>query len=304
MKNYLLLVMVGFMMVNCLAHGFDTPESVRAMVRNINLPGDEFNALTVDMHMRLPETPVHLFCQLRYQTPGSYSLGVYDGNDNTPLLIVCDQLALINDPFAEKLSVIASAGVNFELVPQEKQYNAVFAFNMPVGGIINNRINLDFTTMFARLTKDTAVAAEASGLVFSGATEENSRCTATLNASAALPLQALSLFIAGVDKPVLEFSRIECASVGGLPTFPLQKLQGSGMVAATVYPEGFIDTMMIMTSVIKAVFARAAIYQPEIRARVSEMLNLSGMVDWQSVRARDSERAGRLRELFPEGANR
>lgn len=276
------------------------PDVVR-MVKDIELPRDEMRSLAVDMHMRLPGMPVHIFCQLRYCASESYSLKVYDGNDGAPLLIVCDQLALINDPFAETLSLIASAGVVFELLPQAGRYTANFAFNMPVDGRVNNKVSFDFKTMFSRLTENVEVSSgSASTLVFSGMTKEKSRCCAIFNASAAMPLQSLSLFVEDTVNPVLEFSRIEVdnLSAEAFLAFPELELRKSGIAVVYMAPDGFLDTMSVMSSVVKAIIGRSAISKPEMREQVEKILLQK--VDWNNISSRDIERSSLLRKLFPE----
>lgn len=278
------------------------PDDILKMVKDIELPGGKIDSLLVDMHMRLPDTVAHLFCRLRYKAPESFSLQIFDGHDSTPLLIIIDQLALINDPFAEQLSVIASAGVTFDFVPTDKQYNAVFAFNTPVDGQVNNKIRLDFKTMFSRLSENFEInTGSGSKIIFSGMTKESSRCKGVFDTKATIPLHALSMFIEGSDVPVIEFSRIECEVSEPEPAFPLQQLQQLRLVTKPIKPEGFIDSIFAMNALLKAVFTRAAIYRPEIREKVSEMFSLKDF-DWQSLTERDARRSEMLRELFPQGA--
>ncbi len=295
-------IAVLFVSLSAALDGAPTSEDVRKMIRDVELPGDSYNTFALDMHLRLPGTPVHFLCCLRYQAPGDFSLHVFDGRDHTPVLVICDEMALINDPFAEKLSVIASAGVVFELQPQEGQYTANFAFNQPVAGIINNRIRLDFKTMFSRLQEDVKIDTASEGTVlFSASTKEQSRCLAELVASASLPLSALQLFVKEHAEPVLDFSMIMADAQFSLPEFPLAALQKNGLVSEPASMNGVLDTMGIMTSVIKAVFARAAISEPAMREKVSQMFNL-GDSDWQLLSSRDTARSTMLRELFPENA--
>ncbi len=277
-----------------------TPENVQAMIHDVELPGDSFATFALDMHMRLPATPVHLLCRLRYKAPRNFSLHVFDGRDSTPILVICDEMALINDPFAEKLSIIASSGVVFELQPQDGQYTANFAFNQPKEGKINNRISLDFKTMFSRLQENVIIQTASAGVfLFSASTKEKSRCRAELAASASFPLGALQLFVKEHAEPVLDFSMIKTDAEFAMPGFPLKELQKKSLVREPVFIDGVLDTMGIMTSVIKAVFARAAISDPEIREKVSQMFNL-GDSDWQSLSSRDAERGRVLREIFQE----
>jgi hypothetical protein len=275
-----------------------TADSVRTMVGDVEIPGDAFRSFALDMHMRLPSTPVHFFCRLRYQAPNSFSLHVFDGSDSTPVLVVCDEFALINDPFADKCTLIASSGVVFELQPQQGQYTANFAFNQPVDGQVKNRIGLDFKTMFSRLVDNTGMTVASSGaLIFSAETKENSRCVAEVIASGAFSLGALKMFIENEEMPVLDFSMIRADIGFSMPVFPLHELHEDGLTDGPVVIGGVVDTMGIMSSVFKAVFARAAIKAPEIREKVSQMFN-SGDADWQDLSSRDAERGARLRRIF------
>lgn len=303
-KVFLLSVFVLLIFIPA-GHGeMPSFETLKAVVRDIELPGDKFASLAIDMHMRLPGTPVHLFCRLRYQAEQNYSLHVFDGRDGTPVLIVSEQMALINDPFADTFSVIASSGVVFELQPQEGQYTANFAFNQPVDGQVKNKIRLDFTTMLFRLQENIEVKNASDGsILLSGATREKSRCLASISASATLPLKALSLFIEERDEPVIEFSLLEADASFSMPVFPLQELQKRGLAGEPVSLNGFLDTMSIMTSVIKGVFARAAIHDAEMRNQISQMLQLHE-IDWEKLEKADLERGAILRELFPDGTVR
>lgn len=270
------------------------------LVKNIVLPNDQLTSLALDMHLRLPESPVHLLCRLRFTASDSYSLQVFDARDETPVMVIADQMTMINDPFAEKLTIIASSGVVFELHQQGEQVNANFSFNQPVDGVVKNRIDLDFKKLFAQVDKDLQLhPAENNLQKFSGQTVRGNRCLATFNASAPLPLQSLQLFIAEAAEPVLEFSLLQADSADyQVARFPFAELQQSGLAAAPARLSGFFDTMGVMTSVLKAVFARAAIHEPAIREKVGNMLKLVSP-DWERMQQNDSQRREKLRELFP-----
>lgn len=270
------------------------------LVKNVALPQEQLSSLALDMHLRLPESPVHLLCRLRFVASDSYSLQVFDARDETPIMIIADQMTMINDPFAEKLTIIASSGVVFELLQQGEQVTANFSFNQPVDGVIKNRIDLDFKKLFAQVDKDLQLQPAENGLLnFSGQTIRGNRCLASFNASAPLPLQSLQLFITETAEPVLEFSLLQAGSADyPVAAFPLAGLQQSGLAAAPAQLSGFLDTMGVMTSVLKAVFARAAIHEPAIREKVSDMLKLASP-DWEKMQQNDSQRREKLRELFP-----
>ncbi len=270
------------------------------LVKNVVLPTDQLSSLALDMHLRLPESPVHLLCRLRFVASDGYSLQVFDARDEIPVLVIADQMAMINDPFAEKLTLIASSGVVFELQQQGEQVTANFSFNQPVGGVVKNRVDLDFKKLFAQVDKDLQLQPVENGLLhFSGQTVRGNRCLASFNASATLPLQSLQLFIAGAAEPVLEFSLLQADAAGHpVAEFPLAGLQQSGLAAAPAQLSGFFDTMGVMTSVLKAVFARAAIHEPAIREKVGDMLKLVSP-DWEKMQKNDSLRREKLRELFP-----
>lgn len=270
------------------------------LVKNVVLPQDQLPSLALDMHLRLPESPVHLLCRLRFVASDSYSLQIFDARDETPVMVIADQMTMINDPFAEKLTIIASSGVVFELLQQGEQVTANFSFNQPDDGVIKNRVDLDFKKLFAQVDKDLQLqTAENGRLNFSGQTVRGNRCLASFNASAPLPLQSLQLFIAETAEPVLEFSLLQTGSADyPVAEFPLEGLQQSGLAAAPAHLNGFLDTMGVMTSVLKAVFARAAIHEPSIREKVGDMLKLVSP-DWEKMQQNDSQRREKLRELFP-----
>lgn len=270
------------------------------LVKNVVLPQDQLPSLALDMHLRLPESPVHLLCRLRFVASDSYSLQIFDARDETPVMVIADQMTMINDPFADKLTIIASSGVVFELLQQGEQVTANFSFNQPVDGVIKNRIDLDFKKLFAQVDKDLQLHAAENGLLnFSGQTVRGNRCLASFNASAPLPLQSLQLFIAETAEPVLEFSLLQTGSADyPVAKFPFAGLQQSGLAAAPAQLSGFFDTMGVMTSVLKAVFARAAIHEPAIREKVGDMLKLVSP-DWEKMQQNDIQRREKLRELFP-----
>lgn len=270
------------------------------LVKNVVLPQDQLPSLALDMHLRLPESPVHLLCRLRFVASDSYSLQIFDARDETPVMVIADQMTMINDPFAEKLTIIASSGVVFELLQQGEQVTANFSFNQPVDGVIKNRVDLDFKKLFAQVDKDLQLQPTENGLQnFSGQTVRGNRCLASFNASAPLPLQSLQLFIAETAEPVLEFSLLQTGSADyPLAKFPFAGLQQSGLAAAPAQLSGFFDTMGVMTSVLKAVFARAAIHEPAIREKVGDMLKLVSP-DWEKMQQNDIQRREKLRELFP-----
>lgn len=270
------------------------------LVKNVVLPQDQLSSLALDMHLRLPESPVHLLCRLRFVASDSYSLQIFDARDETPVMVIADQMTMINDPFADKLTIIASSGVVFELLQQGEQVTANFSFNQPVEGVIKNRIDLDFKKLFAQVDKDLQLHTAENGLLnFSGQTVRGNRCLASFNASAPLPLQSLQLFITETAEPVLEFSLLQAGSADyPVAKFSLAGLQQSGLAAAPAQLSGFLDTMGVMTSVLKAVFARAAIHEPAIREKVGDMLKLVSP-DWEKMQQNDIQRREKLRELFP-----
>lgn len=270
------------------------------MVKDIRLPGDSLKSIAVDMHMNLP-LPLKLSCFLRYHAPASYSLQIFDGDDQTPVLIICENIALVNDPMADDISLIASAGVTFEFVPRNEQYNANFAFNTPVDGKINDRIELDFVSLFSRITADQAVQKiSPHQFMLSGTTEQNSSFSAEINTQEAFPLKKLSMFVAENPVAVLSFPRIDVdAAVAERDfVFPLQQLNDSGLQIKQSSPQGIIDTMVVVTTVIKAVFARSAIRNPDCRQQVEAMLKTT--FDWQGLTAKDAARSAILRKIFPE----
>lgn len=298
--RWLLIVILSTQVVLLAPCVAGVQSDLEQLVKNVELPPDQLQSLALDMHLRLPESPAHLLCRLRFVASDGYSLQVFDARDEIPVLVIADQMAMINDPFAEKLTIIASSGVVFELQQQGEQVTANFSFNQPVDGVVKNRINLDFKKLFAQVDKDLRLQPAENGLLhFSGHTVRGNRCLASFNASAPMPLQSLQLFIAGAAEPVLEFSLLQ-ADAAGYPVaeFPLAGLQQSGLAAAPTQLSGFFDTMGVMTSVLKAVFARAAIHEPAIREKVGDMLKLVSP-DWEKMQKNDSLRREKLQELFP-----
>ncbi|MBU1106500.1 MAG: hypothetical protein KKB51_07545 [Candidatus Riflebacteria bacterium] len=274
------------------------PEEVAQMVENISLPQDQLKSLAFDMRMNLP-MPLSILCQLRYQAPDQYALHVFDNYDQTPILIIIGHTAMINDPFASNLTLVASAGVAFNFVPQGSDYNAQFAFNMPLDGKINNHVELDFKTMFSRVSENLKVEnATAGSLVFSGNTEQKSRCTAILAAQEKFALREVRLFIENEPTAILEIEKIkvDAESEPIADMFPLAALASSSISLNFIEPQGMIDTALVAMTVIKAVFARSAIRDPQLREKIEAMLNQK--VDWFSVESVDASRSEKLREIF------
>ncbi len=299
MKNALLLLLGIFTILAGVAPA-QTPSAAEIFgrIRDIRLPQDSLDSLAFDMRMNLP-LPLNILCQVRYQAPNHYSLRVFDDHDQTPVLIIIGQKALINDPLASSLTLIASAGVAFDLVPRGEEYNAQFAFNMPVDGAINNRVELDFKSMFARVTENVNVENASGGeVIFSGMTGQKSRCVAILIPSEKFALRQVRLFVEDEPLAVLELNNImvdkASETVAGL--FPMTDLADSAIKYSQVEPQGMIDTAMVAASVLKAVFARSAIRNQTLREKIEEMIGQS--VDWQSIEKVDAERSKQLRQLF------
>ncbi len=275
-----------------------TWQELTGLVKDIRLPGDQLKSLAVDMHMNLP-LPLKISCLLRYQAPDQYSLRVFDGEDRTPIMFIADNLAFINDPLADDLSLIASAGVSFELVPQNEQYNANFAFNTPVDGAIKNRVELDFIDLFARVSRNMQVQPLSEHkFQLTGSSEQNSSCSADIDTMAVFPLTRLSMFVPENPEPVLALSLIEADGkiAADYFSFPLQKLTASGLPINRSTPQGIVDTVLVVSTVIKAVFARSAIRNPQCRDQIEAMLRTS--VNWQALAEKDALRSAALRKIF------
>lgn len=298
--SILLLLFVASTMTVKAQTASSTPswKDMIALVKNLRLPGEKFKSLAIDMQMNLP-IPLKLSCFVRYQAPDQFSLQVFDGEDQTPVLIIKDNLALINDPFAEAVSLIASAGVSFEFVQQGDQYNAAFAFTTPVDGILKNHVELDFIHLFEMVIADHQIQQlSPEQFVLSGTTAQNSSCSAQINTNAIFPLTKLQMFVDENPVPVLDFSKIAADSELAASdfTFPLQQLTDSGIKIDRSEVQGVVDTMLIVTTVIKAVFARSAIRNPAGREQLEAMIQSS--IDWQDMAEKDAQRSAVLRGIF------
>lgn len=274
------------------------PEEIREKIRDIRLPGDKMQTLAFDMRMTLP-LPLDLICFLRYEAPENYSLKVFDTVDKTPIMIIAGNMAMINDPLADQISLVASCGVTFELLPADDQYNANFAFTTPSDGKITNRVELDFKTLFSRVSKDLKLEKRPDGrMCFSGTSEQNSVCHALIDLQNDFILKALSMSVAENPVPVLRFTKIELDQPVASESFvfPMAALEASGLKFSISQPQGIIDTMLVVTTVIKAVFARTAIKRPQAREKIEAMLQTT--LDWQSMESNDTARSAQLREIF------
>ncbi|HAE38379.1 MAG TPA: hypothetical protein DCG57_07045 [Candidatus Riflebacteria bacterium] len=299
MKN---TVVITIFMLVCLAGmamaQTKSPEQILELVRDISLPGEDVKSLAFDMHMTLP-MPLSILCQVRYAAPDQYSLHVFDNYDQTPVLIIIGRTAMINDPFADSLTLIASAGVAFDLVPSGAEYNAQFAFNMPVDGKIKNRIELDFKTMFSRVTENVVIQSTSSDtLLFAGLTEQKSRCTAVFAANEKFALREVALFVEEEQTSVLALKniRVDAATEEVVTVFPLPQLASLALALNHIEPQGMIDTAMVATTVIKAVFARSAIRNAPLRENLEGMLNQK--IDWAEIEKADAARSKKLRQIF------
>jgi hypothetical protein len=297
-KTFLLLLVLCALCTGIASAQTLSVEDIKKRVKDVRLPQDQLKSLAFDMHMNLP-LPLNILCQLRYLAPDQYCLQVFDSHDDTPVLIIIDQTALVNDPLADNLTLVASAGVAFDLVPRGDEYNAQFAFNVPVDGKINNRVELDFTTMFSRVVKDIDISNASGGeLVFSGKTEKESRCVAVFAPKQAYALRSTALFIPDHPDAILKIDniRLDVASETVLSRFPMAELIASGVTFDKVQPQGMFDTALVAASVLKAVFARSAIRNQELREKIETMINQK--VDWQGIKATDDSRSAKLRQLF------
>ncbi|GAB4278660.1 MAG: hypothetical protein Kow0029_22130 [Candidatus Rifleibacteriota bacterium] len=283
-----------------LCYGEEMPsvKQLKESVANINLPGDDIAALKIDMKMNLP-LPMQIVVQLRYLKPDQYSIHVFDGSDNTPMLVVADKMAMINDPVSESLMLVASAGVAFDLAPQGDQYTANFAFNLPVDNRINDRIKMDFESLFGRVCIDEKLEVIEPGIMkYSGKTKQKSFCSAVFVASPSISLSSLSLFVEGEKEPVLEFTRISTLpfKLKNEFTFPKKELENSGVKFQKIENAGMLDTMMIISAVMKAVFSRAALKNAKLRAEIEKSLSIKP--DWEKMQENDAARNEILKELF------
>ena len=274
------------------------PETVEPLIKKINLPGDSFSSLAVDMKMN-PPLPMHVFLQVRYCAPDSYALNVFDGYDLTPVLIVRGNRAMVNDPFSETVSLVATAGVSFEMNHQNGQLNANFAFTMPTDGKIKNRVNMDFNAIFAQLENDLRVATVSHDLlVFSGATARGNQCIATISPKLSIPLQSTAMFIQDSPQAILDFPLISADSqvASECFAFPASALENSGLPFDEARPDGMIDTMMVVATVMKAIFSRIALRNPELRQELEARLQFKP--DWEKARKADAVRSAELRKIF------
>ncbi|PKL50150.1 MAG: hypothetical protein CVV42_03950 [Candidatus Riflebacteria bacterium HGW-Riflebacteria-2] len=275
-----------------------TAEEILKLIRDVRLPQDNLSSLAFDMRMNLP-MPLNILCQVRYHAPDHYSLHVFDDHDQTPVLIIIDHQALINDPLAESLTLIASAGVAFDFVPRGEEYNAQFAFNMPTDGAINNRVELDFKSMFARVSENVSVENASDGeVIFSGQTSKKNRCIAVLAPSEKFALRQTRLYLEGEPIAILEVTdiRVDTASEAAVTLFPMTELDVSGDKYSQIEPQGMIDTALVAASVLRAVFARSAIRNQELREKIEEMIGQRA--DWSAIEAVDAVRSEKLRRIF------
>jgi len=299
MKKTLLLVMVLIVSMAGVAWA-QTPsaEEILKLIRDIRLPQDNLSSLAFDMRMNLP-MPLNILCQVRYNAPDRYSLHVFDDHDQTPVLIVIGQNALINDPLADSLTLIASAGVAFDLVPRGEEYNAQFAFNMPTDGTINNRVELDFKTMFARVNENVSVENASDGeVIFAGMTSKKSRCVAVIAPDEKFALRQARLYVENEPLAILEINdiKVDAASQSEAAVFPMTQLVDAGIKYSRIEPQGMIDTAMVAASVLKAVFARSAIRNQSLRSKIEEMTGQK--LDWHKIEALDGARSEQLRQIF------
>ncbi len=278
------------------------PQSIIASgsgyVKNISLPGPFPGSLAFDMDMHLP-FPMHLLVQLRYSAPENYALNVFEGDDLTPIMIVRGRTAMVNDPLQNKISLIASAGVSFDLSPQGDQFNANFSFNMPTEGKASNRVKMDFLSLFSRLENDLVATATADKLIrLSGSTAQKSSCVAVFAASQAVPLQRLEIFVENNPKPVLVFSKISADEkiASDCFVFPVENLKKSKAEFIEIQPDGMIDTMLVVAAVMKAIFTRAALANEAFRAEVEKQLQIKP--DWETMRKNDQIRSSELKKVF------
>jgi hypothetical protein len=268
-----------------------------ALIKNVRLPGDDFSSFAFDM--RMTPGPVQLLVQVRYQRPNDYALNVFDGNDLTPVLVVRGQRAMVNDPLQQKISLIASAGVAFDLSPQDDQLNANFAVNLPGEGQINNRIQLDFAALFSKVNEEISEKIAATGSVeISGKTEKQSTCLASFLPTADFPLQQLQMSVESLPDPVLTFSNIVANRKIATDAFvfPLQQLKDTKVEFIEASSDGMLDSMMVVAAVMKAIFTRAALRSPDLRQEIEARLQIKP--DWSGIEATDRERSEKLKAVF------
>ncbi len=301
MNKFVLLLLSLFICFNLTATaktGESPNAEVEKMLQNVSLPGDPIESLVLDMRMNLP-LPMTVVVQLRYQAPDQYALNVFDGSDLMPMMVIRGTRAMINDPLAEAISLIASAGVAFDLSHQGEQLNANFAFNLPTDGAIKNKVNLDFKNIFSKITLNCSLekVGEAD-LLFRGETERKSSCIAGFSTQQSFQLRSLQMFVEGSLQPILEFPIISTQMKPGAEcfVFPETALKETGISAANIEPDGMIDTMMVVASVMKAVFLRAAVKNPAIRADLEKNFNISP--DWPKIEAQDKQRSQLLKKVF------
>lgn len=266
-------------------------------IKNVQLPGDNYHSFAFDMKMT--PAPVQLFIQIRYRAPNDYAMNVFDGADMTPLLIVRDQKAIINDPLQEKVSLIASAGVAFDLSQQGEQFNANFAVNLPGEGQVSNRISMDFNALFAKVTRELKEKSDAPGtLELSGKTTRKNSCHAIFRPADDFPLQQLQISVENATEPILVFSNI--AANGKIPadvfSFPLQQMKEAGVDFIEVPANSMFDSMMIVSSVMKALFTRAALRSPDLRHEIETNFKLKP--DWSAIEHLDGNRTPKLQRVF------
>jgi hypothetical protein len=268
-----------------------------SLVKNIERINDASGSLKIDMQMNLP-LPMRVLAQIRCNN-NQYGLFVFDGFDHTPILIVTEETAMINDPLNEGVLLVSPAGITFETGPQNEQYNAYFSFTTPDKGKIINRINMDLVSLFARIEKDKTAYKNKEGLiVYQGKSKRNSSCKAVFKPEAPLAMQSLEINLPDEKEPIMSFPSIQ-TNIKNDPTifnFPLAKLENSGLKVTRAKPEGFVDKMSIMANIMRALFVRVAIRNEKLRNEICKNFNLNP--NWEQININDRTRSEILKNIF------
>ena len=298
----ILLFFAGLFLVTSIASAQVLPVEdilkLKDSVNCISLPENNFNSLSFDLEMNLP-LPLNLLCQVRYAASDSYSLRVFDKSDMTPVLVVADKKAMIYDPISAAVTVVKPVGAFFELVPQGNQFNANFAFNMPVEGKINNKINLDLVSLFGRVKSDLKGVKGEDGISFSGTTSQDARCEAVFETEGAKnSVKSFKLYVKDNEIPVLSFNKIlfDVEVSADWFLYPEVELASSGLDITSYQDPGAFSAVIVASQVMKAIFARTAIANEPIRSEIEKMLMVSP--NWEEISEKDRMNSVELRKLF------
>jgi hypothetical protein len=247
-----------------------------------------------------PLPPFTIFFRLLYRQPGDGVLGILDGSDKTPLLILSQREGLIYDPLQAGAKHFRHTGIIFDFGKSGDEFALKIAFKETVKDsqpVYANTIRVDIGSLLASATLNTQLEKTAEHrYLFSGHSMRGGTCIALVDPAATIPFRKMAIYPKSWKLPILAFTRLDANIPIDASQFdlPWGKLKGS----PPEVHESKVEEIILndIWGLADASLVRAAVSRPELRQILSDRIPTD--FDWESLKQRDARVSRFLRDFY------